>query len=249
MSSEFPTSFHYGDNGLCIAENVLIGKNVHFGRNVTIYPKVIIGDDCVVMDGAVLGRIPISNRTTTRPIRSEYSELNIGAGSIIGCNTVLYTNSIIGKRVLIADLSSLREGCAISDDVIIGRGVMVLYECKIGKRSRIQDQAHLVGNMVIEEDVFIGMGVMTTNDNAVYLTRFGLQPPQLQGPIIRRFAVVAAGATLLPGVEIGEGALVGAGAVVTEAVRPWTVVAGVPASFVREIPGNWRCQVESWRKE
>jgi len=117
---------------------------------------------------------------------------------------------------------------------------MILYNCRIGARSRIQDQAHIVGGMIIEEDVFIGMAVTTTNDNDVYLTRFGLAPTELKPPIIRRFAVVGAGATILPGIEIGEGAVVAAGAVVTHNVPAWTVVAGVPARHVRQIAPELR---------
>jgi acetyltransferase-like isoleucine patch superfamily enzyme len=121
----------------------------------------------------------------------------------------------------------------------------MLYECKIGNRSRIQDQVHLVGNLVVEEDVFIGMGVMTSNDNNVYLARFGLTSLDLHGPIIRRFAVIGTGVVLLPGVEIGTGAMVAAGAVVTKNVSPWTVVAGIPAHYLKDIPSDWRQQIES----
>ena len=199
----------------------------------------------IILDGAVLGRFPLPTSTTTRPVQSDFSPLKIGSSCIIGANTVLYTGSTIGNNVMISDLSSVREGCEIDDQVIIGRGVQVLYECKIGKRTRVQDQAHLVGNLVIEEDVFIGMGAMTSNDNQVYLARFGLANLNLQGPVIRRFAVIGTGATLLPGVEIGVGAMVAAGAVVTQDVAPWTIVAGVPARYLKDIPAEWRQKIEA----
>jgi acetyltransferase-like isoleucine patch superfamily enzyme len=78
----------------------------------------------------------------------------------------------------------------------------------------------------------------------VYLRRYGLASPSaVRGPAIRRFAAVGAGATILPGVEIGEGALVAAGAVVTRDVEPWTIVAGVPARVMRPVPAEWREQV------
>ena len=237
--------FPKGIKGTSIADDVSIGKNVYIGNNITIYPKVGLADECIVMDGVVLGRIPISNGNTTRPICSQYLELVIGSGTIIGCNAVLYTGSQIGNRVLIGDLASLREGCIVGDDVIIGRGVMVLYDCKIGDRSRIQDQSHLVGSMIIEEDVFVGMGVITVNDNNVYSTRFQREQVDFQGPIIRRYAVIGASATLIAGVEVGEGALVAAGAVVTKDVPPWTVVGGVPARHMKDIPQEWRRQIES----
>src|SRR6185503_13994395 len=140
--------------------------------------------------------------------------------------------------------ASLREGCRVSDRAIVGRGTMALYNCSIGPFARIQDQVHLVGDMVVEEHVFLGMVVVTTNDNDVYLTRFGLAAREQRGaPILRRFAAVGAGATILPGVEIGEGALVGAGAVVTRDVAPWTIVAGVPARMMRPVPPEWRERV------
>jgi acetyltransferase-like isoleucine patch superfamily enzyme len=228
-----------------ISPESTVAVNVRLGNFVSIHPKVRVSEDCVVMDGAILGRLPMANRTVTRAVPREYSELFIGAGTIIGCNSVIYTGSRIGNAVLINDLASIREGCVIDDEVVIGRGVMILYNVKIGARSRIQDQAHIVGEMVIEEDVFIGMAVATTNDNDVYLTRFGLAKVELKPPMIRRLAVVGAGATILPGVEIGEGAVVAAGAVVTHNVPAWTIVAGVPARHLRDIPPALRRQIEA----
>jgi len=245
MNPNLTNAFPGGTTGKVIAEGAIIAPSAYIGNYVTIYPRVRIGEEAIILDGTVLGRLPISNATTTRQIPNDFSELTIGAGSIIGCNAVIYTGSRIGNQVLIGDQASLREGCEIGDQVIIGRGVQALYECKIGSRSRIQDQVHLVGNLIIEEDVFIGMGVMTSNDNNVYLARFGLAGLDLHGPIIRRFAVIGTGAVLLPGIEIGMGAMVAAGAVVTRDVAPWTIVAGVPATYLKDIPTDWRKQIES----
>jgi acetyltransferase-like isoleucine patch superfamily enzyme len=229
--------------GSALAHAAEVGRNCFLGRGVSIYPGVVLGSDCIVLDGAVLGRIPISNGSTTRPVASAFGTLSIGAGSIVGANAVLYTSSTFGRGTLVGDLASVREGCRIGDGVVLGRGVMVLYDCEVGAFSRIQDQAHLVGNMVIEEHVFVGMGVMTTNDNDVYLTRFGLGGKEQRGPSIRRLAAIGAGATILPGLEIGEGALVGAGAVVTRDVPAWTIVAGVPAREIRTVPEEWRALI------
>jgi acetyltransferase-like isoleucine patch superfamily enzyme len=231
-------------SGGAVADGVTLGDDTYVGNSVTLYPGVAIEPGCVVLDGAVVGRIPISNATTTRPISSQFGTVSIGSGSIIGANSVLYTNIRLGEQVLIGDLASIREGCVVGDRAIIGRGVMMLYNCSVGPYSRIQDQAHLVGEMQIEEHVFIGMQVVTTNDNDVYLRRYGLESPTaVRGPAIRRFAAVGAGATILPGVEIGEGALVAAGAVVTRDVDPWTIVAGVPARVMRPVPVDWRERV------
>ena len=98
MTNRLPSvSFQRDTPGRAIAVEAHVGANVHLGNNVTIYPRVRVGDRTVVMDGAVLGRIPLSNRTTTRPIKSTFSDLIIGPESIIGCNSVLYTGSKLGR--------------------------------------------------------------------------------------------------------------------------------------------------------
>jgi acetyltransferase-like isoleucine patch superfamily enzyme len=228
-----------------LSADTMVGRNVTIGNNVTVYPQVTIEDGCRILDGAVIGRLPISTGNVNRPVRTEYLPLRIGAGSVIGCNSVLYTGVTLGQRVLICDLSVVREGSVLEDGVVLARAVMVNYNTHIGRRTRIMDLTELPGSMLVEEDVFISTGVSMANDNNIYLTRFGLMDLQPRGPTIRRFAVVGAGATLLPGVEIGVGAMVAAGAVVTRDVPPWAVVSGVPARRVKDIPANWRRQVES----
>jgi acetyltransferase-like isoleucine patch superfamily enzyme len=236
-------NFEQNRDGASIAEDASLGANTYIGHAVTVYPRVEIGADSIVLDGAVIGRPPISNGTTTRAVASVFERVAIGERSIIGSQAVIYTNTTFGQQVLVGDLASIREGCDVGDGVVLGRGAMLLYNCSVGAFTRVQDQAHLVGNMVIEEHVFIGMSVVTTNDNDVYLSRFGLRQTEQRGPTIRRLAVIGAGATILPGVEIGEGALVAAGAIVTRDVPAWTIVAGVPARELRPIPDAWRRQV------
>jgi len=237
--------FAQDELGRSIARGVVVGRGARLGAHVVLHPKVRLADGVVVMDGAVIGRVPVPTATTTRRVKSAYAPVEIGEGSVIGANAVLYTDVKLGRDVLVGDLTSIREGSRVGDGAVIGRGVMALYGATVGRFSRIQDQVHLVGGIVVEDHVFIGMGVMTANDNDVYITRFGIGRLSLKAPVIRRFAVVGTGATILPGIEVGEGALVGAGSVVTRDVPAWTVVAGVPARPVREIPREWRAQVRA----
>jgi acetyltransferase-like isoleucine patch superfamily enzyme len=221
--------------------DTVLGDNVTIGNNVTIYPKVSIGDGCRILDGAVIGRLPISSGITTLPLTTDYSSVEIGPGCVIGCNSVLYTNVSLGKRVLIGDLAAVREGTVLEDEVLIGQATTVHRDLRIGKRTRISYCCHI--GAVTGEHVFIGAGVVGVDDNNVYLSRFGLHDIRIQTPIVRRFAVIGLRATLVPGVEIGEGAFVAAGALVTKDVPAWTMVAGVPARRFRDIPAPWREQI------
>jgi acetyltransferase-like isoleucine patch superfamily enzyme len=220
-----------------------VGEDVTFGNNVTVHAGVSIGEGCTLFDGATIGRDPLATATLTRQIRPASGATSIGRRSIVGANAVIYSGVAIGERVLIGDLASIREGCTIEDDSVVGRGVMLMYDVRVGPRARIIDGAILTGGMVLEADVFIGPGVNTVNDNDVYLKRFGLKPFSIEGPIVRRFAVIGTGANIAAGVEIGTGAIVAPQAMVTHDVAPWTVVAGVPAKPVRVVEESDRRQL------
>ena len=222
--------------GVTFAADTQIGPDVTIGNHVTFYPGVTVGAGATILDGAVLGRPPLSAGNITRRVTSTPRPLTIGAGSIVGANCVLYTGTTIGERALIGDLTTIREGCALAADVVIGRGVLVMYDTTIGERSRVIDGAILTGDMTIEADVFIGPGANSINDDDVYLKRFGLVPAEWRGPVVRRFALIGAGANLAAGVEIGTGAIVAPSAMVTADVPAWTIVAGVPAQSRGAVP-------------
>jgi len=199
-------------------------RNVQLGNHVTVFP------------GAVVGRPPLSSGATSRVVPvSELLPVFIGDHCVIGAHAVIYMNVRIGARSMICDTACVREECEIGEGSVVAMGVTINYRTRIGNRVKIMDNTHITGNMVIEDDVFISTGVTTTNDNAM-----GRQPPAgsdwaARGPTIRRFATIGQGACLLAGVEIGQNAIVGAGAVVTHDVPPGVVVMGVPARMVRKL--------------
>jgi acetyltransferase-like isoleucine patch superfamily enzyme len=103
----------------------------------------------------------------------------------------------------------------------------------VGARTKIQANAYVTAYSTLEEDVFLAPCVVTTNDNFMGRTerRHGLR----KGPTIRRGARIGGGAILLPGIEIGEEAFVGAGAVVLHDVPARAVMVGNPARQIREV--------------
>ena len=101
----------------------------------------------------------------------------------------------------------------------------------------MQTGAYVTAWSLVEDDVFLAPGVMLTNDPTAGRRSRGVD---LRGAVLRRACRIGARAVLLPGIEIGEEAFVGAGSVVTRDVAPGTLVMGAPARPVRDVPGEER---------
>jgi UDP-3-O-[3-hydroxymyristoyl] glucosamine N-acyltransferase len=218
--------------GVNIAEFAVIRAGVRLGRGVRIHPHVVIepgveiGDDVELFPGAYLGKEPKGTGATARAARFERRVL-VGRGTSVGPHAVIYYDVEIGADTLIGDGASIREQCRIGSKCLIGRYVTINYHTTVGDRTRIMDLTHITGNCVIGEDVFISVLVSTANDNEMVSRSF--DEGKIAGPRIERRANIGEGANLLPGVRVGEGALVAAGAVVTKDVEPFSLVKGVPA--------------------
>jgi UDP-2-acetamido-3-amino-2,3-dideoxy-glucuronate N-acetyltransferase len=125
-------------------------------------------------------------------------------------------------------------GCRIGDNTQIGTFVEIQRGASIGRRCKISSHTFICEGVTIEDECFIGHGVMFINDRrpaAANLdgTLKGKDDWICENTIVRRRTSIGSGAVILCGIEIGEGALVGAGAVVTKSVPPGATVAGVPA--------------------
>jgi UDP-2-acetamido-3-amino-2,3-dideoxy-glucuronate N-acetyltransferase len=206
--------------------------NYELGQNVVVYPGTVIGDGCKIGDNAVLGKQPsLSPRSTAK--RDPLAPLELGPGTIVSTGAVVFAGTKIGARVIVGDQACVRERCEIGDDVVIGRGSLVENDTTIGALTKIQAEAYITAYSTLEEEVFIAPCVVTTNDN--YMGRTEKRHGLIKGPTIRRGARVGGGAILCPGVEIGEEAFVGAGAVVVKDVPPRMLVVGNPARVLREV--------------
>ena len=140
----------------------------------------------------------------------------------------------LGADVRISPFVNL-YGCVVGGETRIGAFVEVQSDALIGARCKISSHTFICSGVTIEDEVFVGHGVIFINDRYPRATNSDGSPQQpsdwqLERTIVRRRASLGSGAIILCGVEIGEGAIVGAGAVVTHDVPPRALVVGHPAS-------------------
>jgi UDP-2-acetamido-3-amino-2,3-dideoxy-glucuronate N-acetyltransferase len=143
----------------------------------------------------------------------------------------------LGERVRISPFVNL-YGCEVGDDSRIGAFVEIQRGARIGARCKISSHSFICDGVTIEDEVFVGHGVVFINDRTPRATNEDGQPQSesdwhLEETIVQRRASLGSGAIIMCGVKIGEGAMVGAGALVTHDVPPYSVVAGVPARLLR----------------
>lgn len=158
----------------------------------------------------------------------------IGKNALIRSNTVIYDDVEIGNDFKTGHGVVVREKTNIGDDVLIGTNSVIEGHCTFGSNIRIQSNVYIPIKTIIEDNVFIGPCVCLTNDK--YPIRIDFD---LKGPIIRKSASIGANSTFLSGVEIGEGAMIAAGAIVTHDVPPYYLAIGAPAR-IKPLPSHLR---------
>jgi acetyltransferase-like isoleucine patch superfamily enzyme len=146
---------------------------------------------------------------------------------------------VCGRDVVLRDFVNL-YGCTIGDETRIGTFVEIQSGVVIGACCKISSHTFICEGVTIEDEVFIGHNVSFINDLYPRATSASGLPKTgddwtLVPTIVRTRASIGTSATILAGVEIGEGAIVGAGSVVTRDVPARTVVMGNPARVVRAV--------------
>jgi acetyltransferase-like isoleucine patch superfamily enzyme len=228
--------------GLLLGDDVQIGADVTFGAHVVVHAGTIVGEGCAIEDHAVLGKPPRLSKLSAA--HGEVGRLRLGAGVTVCAGTIVLAGASVGDGALLGDQSFVRERSTIGACSIVGRGSVVDNDVTLGERVRLQTNVYLTAFTVVEDDVFVGPCAVTTNDDTI-----GRRGPgeELRGATLRRACRIGGGAVLTPGVEIGEEAFVAAAALVTHDVPARTVVMGVPARVVRDVPPE--DLLESWAQQ
>lgn len=227
-----------------IGEGVRIGAGCKIGNHVVIHPDTIVGDTVRIDDHASLGKRPMKAANSATTKEQDLPPLEVGELSIVGTGVVLYRGAKIEGKVLMADLATVRENVTIGRGTIVGRGVTVENFCTVGRFCKLESECYITAYSTLEDRVFIAPGVVTSNDN--YVGRTAERFKHFKGVTVKKGARVGAGTVTLPGVVIGEDALVAAGSVVTADVPARKIVLGTPARVWRDVPVEQLLENQGW---
>jgi acetyltransferase-like isoleucine patch superfamily enzyme len=213
---------------------IIKGENVYIHRSVKFYGVNHVGRDSMLMENVILGYPTSDIFLEIRDGKKNIEDLQY-EGCILGSNTILragvavYKDSILGNDVRTGHNVLIREKCVIGNNVLLGTNVVVDNHTIIGSNVSIQSSVYIPTGTIIEDFVFLGPNCVLLND------RYPIRDKNvsLHAPILRKGATIGGNATILPGVEVGEGVLVAASAVVTKNVPPWHLACGSPARFTK----------------
>lgn len=179
----------------------------HIGTNVQFYEPVTLGFPSRDYIG-----------------KKDHPGVIIGDNAIIRSGTILYADVRTGSGFSTGHNVLVREKTIIGNDVSLGTGVIIEGNCTLGDHVNLQSMVYIPTNSELGNHVFIGPNAVLTNDK---------YPPHggknLIGPTICDGVSIGANSTILPGVTIGEGALIAAGSIVTKDVPPFSLAIGSPA--------------------
>jgi len=189
-----------------------------------VYPNVQVGEGTFVHPTAILGFPPRGKQPGELP-------LIIGPASVIRPYTTIYAGTQIGARFQSGQGTSIREDNVIGDDCSVGTHAVLEYGNRLGNKVRVHSGCFLEG-VTLGNNIFLGPNVVFTDDPHPPCPKY---TECKGGAILEDFVKVGANATILPGVRIGRGSLVGAGSVVAMDVPAGVVVAGSPARIVKRV--------------
>ncbi len=209
-----------GISSLAVIEpGVKIGNNPSIDAFTIIRSGTRLGNDVKIGSHCEIG-VPSPLAKT--------NYLSIGSSSTIRSHSIIYSGSVVEDKFTCGHNVIIRENTEIGESVKIGSLSDIQGDCVIEKFSRLHSSVFVGKYSQIGQYVWIFPYVVLTNDSS---------PPstQLLGVRVQDFAIIAANSTVMPGVVVGFGSLIGAHSLVTKNVPPETVVFGVPAKVVKPV--------------
>jgi UDP-2-acetamido-3-amino-2,3-dideoxy-glucuronate N-acetyltransferase len=223
--------------GLALADDVEIGSGVEFGAHVVLHAGARIGDGCVLQDHAVVGKLPRRGRhTSSAP--AQWAPTVLEPGATLSCGAIVCVGARIGEDVVLGDHTLVQEGAHIAAGSHIGLSTNVGRHSRVGERVRISDHVVMGPRTEIGDEVFIASSVVLTAVGSPGDPKAPSAPPRLL-----RGCRIGANVTVLPGVEIGEYAVVGSAALVTRDVPARALVYGAPARVARILDDGDKVQL------
>jgi len=143
---------------------------------------------------------------------------------------------MIGEGTMIWHFSHIMTDCVIGERCVIGQNVFIASKVILGNNVKIQNNVSLYTGVICEDDVFLGPSMVFTN--VINPRSHVNRKKEFKSTIIRKGASIGANATIICGNEIGNYAMVGAGAVITKSVKPFALVVGNPAEQIGWVSAN-----------
>ncbi len=213
------------NNNFSISKTANIGLNVKIGDGTIIYDNAVIGDNTIIANHCVIGE----------PLNDYYKNANyinpktfIGNDSLIRSHTIIYAGSSFGEKFSTGHRVTIRENSILGEQCRVGTLSDIQGNVVFGDHCWLHSSVFIGGNSKIGSYVFIYPSVVFTNDP---------HPPSniCKGPTVDDFSQIAASSVILPNIKIGKHCLIGASSLVSKDVKDFSLVAGNPARFIKDI--------------
>ena len=216
-----------------ISKMAILNGSVTLGKNVTIMDHAVIHDNVTIEDDTVIGPFSIIGERLLSFYNDSKNYNNpktiIGEKSLIRSQSVIYAGCSLGKNFVSGHSIIIRENSYFGTNCTFGTSCQTDEGVKIKSYVRCHSRVFLTGNMEIGEYSCLYPGVITTD------VRYPPYKGKCTPPRIGSKCIIGAGALLLAGVTIGDGAFIGAGSLVTSDISNEVLAVGRPANEVKPV--------------